>query len=83
MNESSEPHGTLQALQSSTRKTSPESIWLSRSVGLLAGAPQNWGKRDFILKGHIQNIMYNGTKGKSSNLKLAWARPTYWSWRVL
>ena len=39
----------------------PRAFDFEGQQGLISGATQKWGKRDFILKGHTQNSLCPGT----------------------
>lgn len=68
---------------SCTGKTSPQNIWLWRSVGLNFASPTGLGEiKDFTLTGHTQNLMSTRTQVQSINLIEVWDRPLASLWRV-
>jgi len=54
----------------------PRTFGCEGQWGLIAGAPQDWGKQK-LLKAHAKSHM-----DKSSYFIGAWVRPICWSWRV-
>ena len=51
-------------------------------AGLTFGSPRQLAVRspDYTLKNTHKNLSCYKTKGRHSNLKGVWVRPTYWSW---
>ena len=77
------PQVRFLSLGSSTGKTSPQSIWPWRPVGLDCRSPTRLGEIETsLLKGAHKISHARRPRAKAVYLIGTWTRPTCWSWRV-
>ena len=65
---------------SCTSRQSSQNVWLWWPMRLTFGRPRELWEIETPLLNGSQNITCSGTQGRSSDLKVAWVRPTCRSW---